>query len=300
MGLQQSKKRKTHYSKPERPTAVTAMSCGLEFSLPGRGITVVYPDGQMKRTALALICILGCLSVAAATAQCGPQKDNPSAAAPAKDNAKAAAEKYFFVLLRRPASAPQLTKEEGEKLQAEHMANIRKLHAEGKLLVAGPFMDDGVLRGIFVMKAGSLEEVQGWANSDPAIHAGRLAAEVHGPWAIHPEGIHETTTPNTLEQYTLILASRGDNWDPKSPAFQDVVNRHLPYVKKLMEQGTLVLAGPFLDGGELKGAFIYAVPIDQAMKLEQEDPAVKAGYFKLEAHPWATAKGVLAAGQPMQ
>jgi uncharacterized protein YciI len=269
----------------------------------------VYADEQMKNVTLALVFMFGLVSASlaqhgednkGAAAAASPPKSQPATAATAKDEAKGVQGKYFFVFLKRPANAPQLSKEEGEKLQAEHMANIRRLHEEGKLLVAGPFMDDGVLRGIFVLKAASREEAQAWADSDPAIHAGRLAAEVHGPWAIPPGSIHETATPNTLEQYTLILANRGDNWDPKSPAFQDVVNRHVPYLKQLMEQGTLAVAGPFQDGGELKGVFIYSVPVDQAMKLEQEDPIVKAGIFKLEAHPWATAKGVLAPGQPMK
>jgi len=124
--------------------------------------------------------------------------------------------------------------------------------------------------------------------------------EVHGPWNIRPGGIHETSTPNELQKYSLLLAKQGDQWDPKSPGFQDVVKQHLPYLMGLMQQGTLALAGPFLDGGELKGIFIYAVPMEQALKLENEDPMVKAGNFKIEGHPWATAKGVLAPGQPMQ
>ena len=50
---------------------------------------------------------------------------------------------------------PATEQRAGEKLQAEHMANIRKLHSEDKLLVAGPFMDDTSLRGIFVSAVSS-------------------------------------------------------------------------------------------------------------------------------------------------
>lgn len=211
-----------------------------------------------------------------------------------------AKQQLFFVLLKRPANPPQLSKEDGEKLQEEHMANIRRLHSEHKLLVAGPFLDDGVLRGIFVLQASSLAEAQGWANSDPAIKAGRLQAEVHGPWAIPPGRIHETTTPNTLEQYSLLFADQGDKWDPKSAGLQDLIKRHVAYLTGLMANNSLAVAGPFLDGGALKGVFIYAAPLDEALKLEQDDPMVKAGNFKIEGHPWATAKGVLAAGQPLK
>jgi len=254
---------------------------------------------RMKRPAFAAI---GCLTLFAgmATAQSAP------AAAPStnpKDGSSAPGRPmagFFFVLLKHPANAPQISKEDGDKLQEAHMANIRKLYQEHKLVIAGPFMDDGVLRGIFVMKADSLDQAKEWANSDPAIKAGRLSAEVRGPWMIRPQGIHETDTPNTLEKYSLLLVHQGDKWDPKYPVPQDLVKQHLSYLMGLMQQGKLALAGPFHDDGELKGTFIYSVPMDEAMKLEAEDPLVKNGFFKIEGHPWATAKGVLAAGQPMQ
>jgi uncharacterized protein len=209
---------------------------------------------------------------------------------------------YFFVLLNRPANAPQLSKEAGEKLQEEHMANIRKMLAEHKLVIAGPFLDDTALRGIFVLQAGSVAQAQEWANSDPAVKAGRIAAEVHGPWRIDSSAIHPPAEPPGLEQYTLVLMKQGDKWDPSAPEFMDVVKRHHALLVQMTEQRSLAIAGPFPldDQGELRGAEIFRVGAEETAKLVQDDPTVKAGFLKPELHPWGTGKGVLAAGQPMQ
>lgn len=259
----------------------------------------------MKKPLFAIIFVLALATAAVTAAQCGEL--TPPAQETAKpsqqgtsDKDKPAPEQFFFVLLKHPANAQQISKEEGDKLQEAHMANIRKLHEEHKLVIAGPFMDGGELRGIFVLKAASLNQATEWANTDPAVKAGRLAVEVHGPWMARAENIHETTTPDTLEKYTILLAHQGEKWDPKSPALPDTIKQHISYLAVLLQQGKLALAGPFRDNGELKGIFIYAAPMDEALKLESEDPMVKNGFFKIEGHPWATAKGVLASGQPMQ
>jgi len=212
------------------------------------------------------------------------------------------APQYFFVLLKRPPNAPQLSKDAGEKLQEEHMANIRKLHSEHKLLVAGPLLDDTSLRGIFVLKAESREQAQDWAGSDPAIKAGRLAAEVHGPWLVDPSAIREPETTQGMEQYTLVLLKRGDKWNTSAPGFIDVMKLHHAFVKEMTEKGKIAVAGPFPigDPGELRGITIYRVGAEETAKIVQDDPIVKAGLLKTEMHPWITGKGVLAPGRPMQ
>jgi uncharacterized protein YciI len=225
-----------------------------------------------------------------------------SALVPAQTPTETKPPQHFLVLLNRPANAPQLGKEAGEKLQEAHMANIRKLAAEHKLMIAGPFMDDTTLRGIFVLQAESAAQAQAWADSDPAVKAGRLSAELHGPWMIDPNAIHAPAEPPGMEQYTLVLMKRGDHWNPSAPEFAEVVKHHHAFIQKMTDRGSLAIAGPFplSDRGELRAVAIFRVGEDQTAKLAQDDPAVKAGFLKPELHPWATGKGVLAPGQPLQ
>jgi uncharacterized protein YciI len=210
--------------------------------------------------------------------------------------------KYFFVLLTRPANAPQLSQEAAEKLQGEHMANIRKLHAEGKLVIAGPFMDDTVLRGIFVFRANSAEQVEEWASTDPAIKAGRLAAEVHGPWLVDAEAIHAPANPEGLEQYSLVLMKRAEKWKSDAVGFNFVVKGYPAFAKEMTARGYAAIAGliPLSVPGDLRAITIFRVGPEQTATLVKDDPTVKEGLLKPEIHPWATGKGVLAPGQPMQ
>lgn len=89
---------------------------------------------------------------------------------------------YFAFLLRGPEWTPGQTPEL-ERLQEAHLANIRRLADTGKLVIAGPFSDDGPMRGVFVFKTETLDEAKTLANSDPAVRAGRLVLEFH-PWLV--------------------------------------------------------------------------------------------------------------------
>jgi uncharacterized protein len=73
------------------------------------------------------------------------------------------------------------TPEEARKLQAAHRANINRLANDGKIVLAGPFADDGPLRGIYIFAVGTVAEAEALTNTDPAIQAGHLTIEPH-PW----------------------------------------------------------------------------------------------------------------------
>jgi uncharacterized protein YciI len=93
---------------------------------------------------------------------------------------------YLAFLVRGEKWTPEKTPET-EAIQKAHLENINRLAQMKKLVVAGPFGDDGKLRGIFVFRVGSLEEARILAETDPAVRAGRLALIFH-PWMV-PEGI---------------------------------------------------------------------------------------------------------------
>jgi len=66
-------------------------------------------------------------------------------------------------------------------LQRAHLDNIIRLSNEGKLVLAGPFMDDTEIRGIYVFAVETVKEAEELTNSDPAVKAGSLIMELH-PW----------------------------------------------------------------------------------------------------------------------
>lgn len=67
------------------------------------------------------------------------------------------------------------------QLQAAHMANIHRMAANGDLVVAGPFLDKGDLRGIYIFNVETVEKAKELTETDPAVKAGRLIMELH-PW----------------------------------------------------------------------------------------------------------------------
>jgi uncharacterized protein YciI len=91
-------------------------------------------------------------------------------------------QQYFIVFLKSGANRSQDSVAAAE-LQKQHLAHLSRMANEGYMSLAGPFGDDGEIRGIAVYNTPTLEMADSLARLDPMVEAGRLDVEVHPWWA---------------------------------------------------------------------------------------------------------------------
>ena len=109
-----------------------------------------------------------------------------------------------------------------------------------------------------------------------------------------PEGAFDSTLAAELgaddygmSQYVMAFLKSGPNRSQDSLAQIEIQAGHRANIRRLQKMGKLVLAGPFLDDGEIRGIFIFAVEsVEEAKELIATDPAIKSGRLVMELHPW--------------
>lgn len=90
-----------------------------------------------------------------------------------------------------------------------------------------------------------------------------------------------------MKKYVMAFLKKGPNTSIDSLEAVELQIKHLNNITKMAEEGKLVLAGPFLGGGEFRGIYIFNVPtIQEAKKLCETDPAIKKGSLSLELKEW--------------
>src|SRR5688572_4089580 len=88
---------------------------------------------------------------------------------------------YFFVFLNSAAERPKMDSIKVAELQAAHLGHIDQMFKEGKCRLAGPFMEKGEMRGIWILDVATREEAEKLCNEDPFIINGFLTAAIK-PW----------------------------------------------------------------------------------------------------------------------
>lgn len=95
--------------------------------------------------------------------------------------------KQFWLVLLKKGPVRNQDSLTAAKIQAGHMANINRLYEAGTLKVAGPFAEETLAQGLFIFDCPTKSQLESLLQTDPAIKAGRLIAEIH-PWYTAPIG----------------------------------------------------------------------------------------------------------------
>lgn len=69
--------------------------------------------------------------------------------------------------------------EQRKEIFAGHFSNMGRLAEEGKLVLAGPLIEAGAKRGIFILNVATLEEAKKLVETDPAVKAGVFDFEMN-------------------------------------------------------------------------------------------------------------------------
>jgi uncharacterized protein YciI len=115
-----------------------------------------------------------------------------------------------------------------------------------------------------------------------------------------PEGSSEPPTaepPSEFDVYELVVLRWPEHRPPIDPDLADrLQSQHLGHLAAMKDAGRLKVAGP-LDSQpdeHLRGICLYQVgSLEEARRLAESDPAVRAGRLAVEVMAWFTPKGTV-------
>ena len=87
--------------------------------------------------------------------------------------------KMYVLVLLKTGTTTGMSKAASDSLFGGHMRNMERLVKEGKLIVAGPLKkNEKNYRGIFILNLNSIEDARALLQTDPAVKAGLLDADL--------------------------------------------------------------------------------------------------------------------------
>jgi uncharacterized protein YciI len=99
-----------------------------------------------------------------------------------------------------------------------------------------------------------------------------------------------------FDRYTIsLLMLRSDAPALSEQEEAELQDAHMSHLAQLHQAGQLLAAGPVLGAPdrELRGFSILNVDPERALKLKEEDPAVRAGKYRIEVYPWLLPAGLI-------
>ena len=101
---------------------------------------------------------------------------------------------------------------------------------------------------------------------------------------------------NGLKHYVLAILKTGPAEVAEGPERDGIFKGHFANIKRLADEGKLVVAGPFgQNSSGFRGIFILNVPtVAEAKQLTDTDPVVKSGIMVVDLYPWYGSAALMA------
>lgn len=91
---------------------------------------------------------------------------------------------------------------------------------------------------------------------------------------------------NGMKQYVFATLKRGTKKFEEAER-ATLLKGHMEFINSTAKAGKLVLAGPFGDDKDVRGIYIFDLrTVEEAQKMIEADPSIKAGLFEVELRPW--------------
>ena len=105
---------------------------------------------------------------------------------------------------------------------------------------------------------------------------------------------------NGMKNYVLVILKTGPkDGEFKDKARLDMFAGHMANINRLADEGKLAVAGPFVKNDrQYRGLYIFNVKtVEEAQKLVETDPVVKAGILIAEMTPWYGSASLMATNE---
>jgi uncharacterized protein YciI len=209
--------------------------------------------------------------------------------------------KEYILLVRLPLNyGPENAKE----VRVQWNTLLEKWKADGTYVTSFVYPNDGYLvtgseksvtkEGVIsnnfklvsnmILRAANYESALELAKQCPVLKQGGMIEVREIQPRPKPNKPKDTSTITKYNLYVIRYA-QGKNYDLNKSIYKQDLLEHGHYMKKLLEEGKLLLAGPFTDstGGQV---ILKADNENEVMEIMSQDPAVIKNIFSYKTKAW--------------
>jgi len=198
---------------------------------------------------------------------------------------------YTLILFQPTGKYVSLKSKAGKEMAEQQMANLNRLAADKNLLFSAS-LDSREFRGIAILKNSNPAEAVAEFENDPFVKA-KIFKLVATKWWASDTAFKPVTAPIEYVDATFGILWSGKNV-PKISAEESakVQAGHMANIVRMADIGFLKVAGPFENGGKMRGVFMFpSTDQDRIRREASKDPAVSGGRLELKLYKMKMASG---------